>query len=540
MLRAHPVVCLSGLFLAAVGCGGGVEVAEWAADPTTNAESAAVSFALEDAGRFLMGVVPDDPLDAEGDGRLNTETYDRIVENAFLDAREQPLSTFAVDVDTASYSNVRRFLNRQTLPPPGAVRIEEMVNYFRYDYPAPEGEHPFAVHTEVAACPWKPRHRLVRIGLKGREIEAENRPRCNLVFLLDVSGSMSDANKLGLVKQSLRLLVDQLDENDSVAIAVYAGGSGLALPATPADRRHEVLDALDRLKAGGSTNGGEGIELAYNVAVENFIPGGTNRVILCTDGDFNIGITNQSELIRLIEEKAASGVYLSVLGFGRGNYKDSTMEKLADKGNGNYAYIDSFAEAKKVLVEDLTGTLVTIAKDVKIQVEFNPASVNAYRLIGYENRLLAAQDFRDDAKDAGEIGAGHTVTALYEVVPVGGDVPTQSIGELKYQRPLELTGAAGLEELLTVSLRYKTPDGSRVSEFALPIRDDGGDFEQSTEDFQFAASVAGFGMVLRDSAYRGSASFAAVTEWATPVVAADPSGRRREFLSLVSAAESLQ
>jgi Ca-activated chloride channel family protein len=540
MLRPHQVLCLAGLSLSVVGCGGAEEAATLDPAAASDADFSAVGYAIADSGRILMGVASDDPFHADEGSESNTETYDRIVENAFLNAREQPLSTFAVDVDTASYANVRRFLNQQTLPPPGAVRIEEMVNYFRYDYLPPTDEHPFAVHTEVATCPWEPRHRLVRIGLKGREIEAQNRPRCNLVFLLDVSGSMSDANKLGLVKRSLRLLVDQLDENDGVAITVYAGGSGLALPATPADRKHEILDALDRLKAGGSTNGGEGIELAYNVAVENFIPGGTNRVILCTDGDFNIGITNESELIRLIEQKAASGVYLSVLGFGMGNYKDSTMEKLADKGNGNYAYIDSFREAKKVLVEDLTGTLVTIARDVKVQVEFNPASVNAWRLIGYENRLLAAQDFRDDTKDAGEIGAGHTVTALYEVAPSGVEVPTQSIGELKYQQPQELTGAAGLDELLTVSLRYKLPDDSRVSEFAVPIRDDGGAFEQSTDDFQFAAAVAAFGMVLRDSAHKGSASFATIAEWALPVVDSSPDGRRGEFLSLVSTAESLQ
>jgi Ca-activated chloride channel homolog len=505
-----------------------------------------------EAGRFLMPADPaagavqtrlkegDSPSQTASGPEHNTETYDHLVENAFLDAREQPLSTFSIDVDTASYANVRRFLNQHTLPPAGAVRIEELVNYFRYDYAPPTGEHPFAVHTEIATCPWQPKHRLVRIGLKGKEIAAAGRPRCNLVFLLDVSGSMDSADKLGLVKESMKLLVNQLGENDRIAIAVYAGSSGLVLPATPVDQRTRILDALDQLQAGGSTDGGSGIHLAYNVAVENFIDGGTNRVILCTDGDFNVGITSQSDLVNLIEEKAASGVYLSVLGFGMGNYKDSTMEKLADKGNGNYGYIDSLAEARKVLVEDMTGTLVTIAKDVKIQVEFNPANVNAYRLIGYENRMLAAQDFCDDTKDAGEIGAGHTVTALYEVVPVGVEIDVPQIGELKYQQPKELTGAAGLMELLTVALRYKTPDDSKVAEFNVPVRDEGAAFEASSNDFQFAAAVAAFGMLLRDSHHVGQSSFAAVQEWAAPAIAEAADEYRREFLTLVNSAATLK
>jgi Ca-activated chloride channel homolog len=540
------------MLLAWVGCGGEMEPA--ALQPST-ADSAAYEFAPDrspspryiqaqrlqaEAARHLI-TLPPSPADDSSGPTHNTETYDHIVENAFLDAREQPLSTFAIDVDTASYANVRRFLNQHTLPPAGAVRIEELVNYFRYDYAPPTGEHPFAVHTEIATCPWQPSHRLVRIGLKGKELATEGRPRCNLVFLIDVSGSMDGPHRLGLVKQSMKLLVNQLGENDRIAIAVYAGSSGLVLPATPVDQKTRILDALDQLQAGGSTDGGSGIQLAYDVAIENFIDGGANRVILCTDGDFNVGITDQSRLINLIEQKAASGVYLSVLGFGMGNFKDSTMEKLADKGNGNYAYIDSLAEARKVLVEEMTGTLVTIAKDVKIQVEFNPANVNAYRLIGYENRILAAQDFRDDTKDAGEIGAGHTVTALYEVVPVGVEIDVPQIGELKYQQPKELTGAAGLMELLTVALRYKTPDDTKIAEFSVPVRDEGAAFDASSRDFQFAAAVASFGMLLRDSQHAGRTSFAAIQEWAAPAMAegaGDP--YRREFLTLVQAAAALK
>ena len=504
----------------------------------------------EDAFGAEMRPVPDSalppprPEDMPSQPEFNTEEYDAITENDFRPAREQPLSTFAVDVDTASYANVRRFLTRGQTPPPGAVRIEELVNYFRYDYAppgehGPHGEHPFAVHAEVATCPWASDHRLVRVGLKGREIDAGGRPRCNLVFLLDVSGSMNAGDKLPLVKRAMSLLVAQLGENDRVAIVVYAGAEGLALPATPGDRPGVILDALDHLTAGGSTNGGAGIELAYDVAVSNYLEGGVNRVILCTDGDFNIGITDRSRLVDLIEERATSGVYLSVLGFGDGNLKDSTMEQLADRGNGNYGYVDSLREARKLLVEQMSGTLVTIAKDVKVQVEFNPAAVNAYRLIGYENRLMAAEDFRDDEKDAGEIGAGHTVTALYEVVPAGVASPGNAVGELKYQRPSEPSAAAGSGELLTVSLRYKTPDATVVDpaeEFAVPVPDSDVPFAAASRDYQFAAAVAGFGMLLRGSRHAGGATFAAVDEWAAPAVGEDPGGYRAEFRDLVRAA----
>ncbi len=483
---------------------------------------------------------PDAAGEPELQPEFNTETYDHIVENAFLQARTNPLSTFSIDVDTASYANVRRFLNQQRLPPPGAVRIEELVNYFDYQYPQPTGEEPFSVDVELANCPWKQGHKLARIGLKGREIEVENRPPSNLVFLLDVSGSMSNSNKLPLVRSAMKLLVEQLGENDRVSICVYAGASGLVLPATSADQKQVILAALDRLEAGGSTNGAGGIRLAYNVAVENFILGGINRVILCTDGDFNVGTTNQSELVRLIEKQAKSGVFLSVLGFGMGNYKDSTMEKLAAQGNGNYGYIDTLNEARKVFVEQLTGTLITIAKDVKIQVDFNPARVAAYRLIGYENRMLRAEDFQDDTKDAGEIGAGHTVTALYEIVPVGqaGELP--GVEPSKYQQPGELAvAAADSGELLTVRLRYKEPDGQQSRSFNVPVTDAEQPFARSSTDFQFATATAAFGMLLRGSEHKGTATYDSVIAIAGDSVGNDPHGYRREFVQLVRQARKL-
>ena len=479
----------------------------------------------------------DDPLSGQ---EFNTEAYDEIVDNPFLAAKQNPLSTFSIDVDTASYSNVRRFLQQGQLPPPGAVRIEELVNYFGYDYPQPEGDVPFSVNVEVAGCPWKPEHRLVRIGLKGREVNLENRSPANLVFLLDVSGSMQSGNKLPLVKSAMKLLVDRLGESDRVAIVVYAGASGLALPSTGADDKITILTALDQLEAGGSTNGGEGIRLAYAVATDNMIPGGINRVILCTDGDFNVGTTNESELTRLIEEKAKSGVFLSVLGFGAGNLKDSTMEKLADRGNGNYAYIDTIGEARKTLVEEMSGTLITIAKDVKIQVDFNPAHVAGYRLIGYENRMLRAEDFKDDTKDAGEIGAGHTVTALYEIVPPGQLVPGTDVDPSKYQKPGELSDEAAGDELLTVRLRYKDPDGQESKPLEVPVVAEEKPFAAASQDFQFAAAVAAFGMVLRDSKHRGDANLGSVLEIAESSLGDDPSGYRAEFLQLAMMARDLK
>jgi len=486
---------------------------------------------------------PAAPADAIGDGRyrqdFNTETYDRIFENTFLDVVNNPLSTFSIDVDTASYSNMRRFLNTGSLPPPDAVRIEELVNYFPYDYPPPEGDVPFSASTEVGQCPWAPDHWLVRIGLQGRPLAEDKLPGRNLVFLLDVSGSMNTPDKLPLLKQAMRLLTQTLSADDRIAAVVYAGAAGLVLPSTPGDQQEKILSALEQLSAGGSTNGGHGIQLAYSVARENFIKDGINRVILATDGDFNIGVTNQGELIRLIEDERKSGVFLTVLGFGQGNLKDSTMEKLADTGNGNYAYIDSIHEARKVLVNEAGGTLVTIAKDVKIQVEFNPVKVAAYRLIGYENRLLRNEDFNDDTKDAGEIGAGHRVTALYELVPVGEPVPDTNVDELKYQSSRQTTDAAFADELMTVKLRYKEPTSDTSQLLSFPVTGPISKLADTTSDFQWAAAVAGFGMVLRQSGHKGNATFDGMYELAQGAAASDEGGYRQEFLKLVDTARKL-
>jgi Ca-activated chloride channel homolog len=467
------------------------------------------------------------------------EAYDHVTANDFRTVADEALSTFSIDVDTASYANVRSMLTGGSMPPAGAVRIEEMLNYFAYDYAPPTGSDPFATHVEVAGCPWAPEHRLARVGIKGWEIANEDRPVSNLVFLLDVSGSMNSPNKLPLLKQAMGMLVDQLGENDRVAIVVYAGASGLVLDSTSCDDREAVLDALRRLNAGGSTNGGAGIQLAYDTAMANFVEGGVNRVILATDGDFNVGTTSQSDLVDMVEDKARSGVFLTVLGFGMGNYQDSTLEKLADKGNGNYAYIDTEMEAKKVLVEQIGGTLVTIAKDVKIQVEFNPAEVGHYRLIGYENRLLAAQDFNDDTKDAGEIGAGHTVTALYEIVPAGVALEVPGVDPLKYQQAPTLSPAAGTGELFTLKLRYKQPDGNTSKLLTIPVRDSRGSYARASTDFQFAASVAAFGMLLRDSPYKGTATYDSVLELGGEGARRDPHGYRAEFLQLVRTARQL-
>jgi len=470
----------------------------------------------------------------------DTESYDSIVENPFLRPADSPLSTFSIDVDTASYSNTRRMLNMGRLPPAGAVRLEEFVNYFPYEYPQPTGDAPFSITTEAARCPWNAGHVLVRVGLKGKEMHRKERPASNLVFLVDVSGSMGEPNKLPLVRESLKLLVRELNERDRVAMVVYAGNSGLVLAPTGGDRKARILQAIDNLEAGGSTNGAAGIELAYQLATDNFIKGGVNRVVLTTDGDFNVGVTSQDELVRLIEAKAKSGVFFSALGYGMGNYKDSTLEKLADKGNGNYAYIDTLNEARKVLVEQMSGTLVTIAKDVKIQIEFNPARVAGYRLLGYENRILAAQDFNDDKKDAGEIGAGHSVTALYELIPAGkrGEKEAAKLPEvdpLKYQpmpevKPLDAVAA---KELLTLKLRYKQPDGEKSELLEQPLADEVSDYAQASADFKFASAVAGFGMLLRDSKYKGSATFDAVVELTMEGVGRDEFGYRKEFVELV-------
>ncbi|MGI8977952.1 MAG: vWA domain-containing protein [Pirellulaceae bacterium] len=486
------------------------------------------------------------------------EQYNSIVENQFLAPTSEPLSTFSIDVDTASYSNIRRMLTAGQLPPPAAVRIEEMVNYFGYSYAQPKGKEPFGVIMETAECPWNPGHVLLRVGLKGKEIERKARPASNLVFLLDVSGSMSDENKLPLLKTTMNMLVGELTENDRVTIVTYAGDAGLKLEPTSGDQKQKITDVINSLSAGGSTNGSAGIELAYQKATEAFIKEGTNRVILATDGDLNVGVTSDDALVKLIKEKAAGGTFLTVLGFGEGNLKDGKLEQIADNGNGVYAYIDSVREGRKVMVEQLTGSLVTIAKDVKIQIEFNPAQIQSYRLLGYENRVMAAADFNNDKKDAGEIGAGHTVTALYELVPVEvsrkENEPRPDVEPLKYQKaglavrfavpaaardPKALTDAATSGELLTLKLRYKEPDGveSRLIEF--PLKERGKQFNSASKDFQFAAAVASFGMILRGSQHRGSANTSAVAEIAAGAIGEDPNGLRAEFVDLVRRAERL-
>lgn len=494
------------------------------------------------------------PTDITGDDVAhNTESYSHMAENDFKSVKDQPLSTFSIDVDTASYANIRRFLNSSQLPPVDAVRIEEMVNYFRYDYVAPKGgdsSQPFAVNLEQTVAPWNPRHKLVRIGLKGREGNLESRPASNLVFLIDVSGSMEDPQKLPLLRSAFKLLVEQLRAKDKVAMVVYAGSSGVVLPATPGSEKEKILSALDRLQAGGSTNGASGIQEAYDTAQKSFIKGGVNRVILATDGDFNVGMTSEGELVRLIEEKAKTGVFLTVLGFGMVNYKDSIMQKLANKGNGNHAYIDSLREAKKVLVEQAGGTLNTIAKDVKIQVEFNPAVAQSYRLIGYEKRMLNAEDFNDDTKDAGEIGEGHTVTALYEVVPHGVIQETApAVDPLKYapskaaadeKAEVKVTGSSN--ELLTLKVRYKRPDGDKSDKLEVALKNEAREFSQASNDFKFAASVAGFGMLLRDSKNKGDLTYEQVISIAEGSVRFKGTADeyRLEMLELVKKAQSLK
>jgi secreted protein with Ig-like and vWFA domain len=478
--------------------------------------------------------------EGQGAGRAG-DRYDRLVENAFRLVKDHPLSTFSIDVDTASYANVRRFLLQEgRLPLVDAVRIEELVNYFDYDYSGPSDSVPFAAHIEVAGCPWESEHRLVRVGLKGREIANGQRPASNLVFLLDVSGSMNSPDKLPLLKEGMKMLVGQLDENDRVAIVVYASSEGLVLPSTSGEDRQRIINALNRLQAGGSTNGGAGIELAYRIAKEGFIEGGVNRVLLCTDGDFNVGTTSTGSLEQMIEERAKTGVFLSVLGFGRGNLNDAMMETISNKGNGNYAYIDGITEAQKVLVAQRGGTLVTIAKDVKIQIEFNPAQVNAYRLIGYENRLLAAEDFNDDKKDAGEIGAGHTVTALYEIVPSGAEVEVSSIDPLKYQSAAEPKANEAIhDEMLTLKLRYKEPEEDTSKLLTFPVVDGQAAFGQSSTDFQFASAVASFGMLLRGSEHKGTGTYEAVLEIAESAKGPDKHGYRAEFVEMVRRAKAL-
>lgn len=476
---------------------------------------------------MLMAPAPTPPF--------NTEAYDRIEDNRFRRVADAPLSTFSIDVDTASYANVRRFLNEGTLPPADAVRIEELINYFHFDYADSTDRAPFGITTEVAACPWNDKHTLALIGLQAKRLPAGQTPPRNLVFLLDVSGSMQPANKLPLVRTAMKMLAETLTAKDRVAIVVYAGASGLALPPTPGDHVRDIQDAISSLTPGGSTNGAAGIQLAYQLASQNFIKGGINRVILATDGDFNVGVASQGELVRLIEEKRASGVFLSVLGVGEGNLKDSTMEKLADAGNGNYSYLDSLHEARRVLIAEAGSTLVTVAKDVKIQVEFNPATVGAYRLVGYENRLLQNEDFNNDKKDAGDMGAGHSVTALYEIAPPGEPVDTPNVDPLKYQTPVQPASAARSAELMTVKVRYKDPDGDASRMFSRPV----GSRTTAAHNLGFAAAVAEFGMLLRGSAFKQNAAWEGAAQLARANRGDDPDGYRAEFCRLIDLAASL-
>lgn len=470
---------------------------------------------------------------------FNTEDYDHISENTFQAVRSNPLTTFSIDVDAASYSNVRRFIQSGMLPPPGAVRIEEMINYFDYGYEQPKNDDPFAVQTEVASCPWNPAHRLVLVGLQARKIPVENLPASNLVFLIDVSGSMQDENKLPLVKKALQLLVNQLREKDRVSMVVYAGAAGLVLPPTSGNDKNKIMNAINNLEAGGSTAGGQGVDLAYRIARESLLKDGNNRVILATDGDFNIGPSSDDELIRKIISYREDGIFLSILGFGMGNYKDNKMQKMADNGNGNHYYIDHLQEAQKVLVNEFGGTLFTIAKDLKVQLEFNPSKVSSYRLIGYENRMLKSEDFADDRKDAGELGAGHTVTALYEIIPVGvTDTFTRKIDDLRYQQT-DVLGQAQSNELFAVKLRYKEPTGMQSKLLEFQVNDSNQSYEKTSDNFRFAASVASFGMLLRNSPFKQQSSYDNVLQLAKSGIGKDVYGYRKEFINLVLSVERL-
>jgi len=471
---------------------------------------------------------------------FNTEGYSAIHENGFLKCTQNPLSTFSIDVDVASYANLRRFLNSGQRPPIDAVRIEEMVNYFNYDYPQPKSEDPFSVITEIATCPWNEDHKLVHIGLQGLKVPTDNLPASNLVFLIDVSGSMQDVNKLPLLKSAFKMLVEEIRPQDRVAIVVYAGAAGLVLPSTSGKNKEKIIEALDRLEAGGSTAGGAGIKLAYETALENFVEKGNNRIILASDGDFNVGASSDAEMERLIEQKREQGVFLTVVGFGMGNYKDNKMEILADKGNGNYAYIDNLQEARKVFVNEFGGTLFTIAKDVKLQIEFNPAKVQAYRLIGYENRRLNDEDFNDDKKDAGELGSGHTVTALYEIIPVGVKSSfIKSVDPLKYQKPQVEEITSNSPELMTLKLRYKKPDGNKSSLITNTVMDKGGEWEDASVNFRWSAAVAAYGMLLRESEYAQDANLAMVLDLARNAKGKDEEGYRSEFIRLVESSRFL-
>lgn len=469
----------------------------------------------------------------------NTEDYSAITPNIFHSPLTSPLSTFSIDVDTATYSNIRRMLNQGYLPSPNTVRTEELLNYFSYDYPQPRGEHPFSVYTEMGVCPWNPKRNLVHIGLQGKKLDMGKAPANNLVFLLDVSGSMNSPNKLPLVQRSMKLLLEKMRPEDKIAIVVYAGAAGLVLPSTYGEEKPKIAAAIDNLQAGGSTAGGAGIQLAYNTAVENFIEGGNNRIILCTDGDFNIGVSSDADMTKLIEGNRDKGVFLTVLGFGMGNYKDNRLELLADKGNGNYAYIDDISEARKVLVNEMGATLFTIAKDVKIQVEFNPAHVKAYRLIGYENRLLQDEDFSDDTKDAGEMGAGHTVTAVYEIIPANSKEEVPGLEPLKYQEIKINDEARNSPEIMNVKLRYKLPTKDESILMETPVYNKALGLEDVSETFLFSSAVVGYSMLLQEYEDRGSLTWERVLSLASENMGEDAEGYRHEFIQLATKAAQL-
>ncbi len=469
----------------------------------------------------------------------NTEEYDKIIENEFKDVKENPLSTFSIDVDNASYSNIRRHLSYNQLPPKGAVRIEEMINYFNYDYPDPKGKHPFSFITEISSSPWSNENKLIHIGIQGKKLDYNDIKPSNFVFLIDVSGSMEDPNKLPLLRKSFGMLLNKLDDRDKISIVVYAGAAGLIMSPTPASERRKIKEALNSLTAGGSTAGGDGIKLAYKIAKENIIADGNNRVILATDGDFNVGQSSTDGLVDLIEEKRKDGIYLTILGFGMGNYKDGRMEQISNAGNGNYFYIDNIREAEKVFMKEMRANMFTIAKDVKIQIEFNPVYVKAYRLIGYENRILAKEDFEDDKKDAGELGAGHTVTALYEIIPSGAGGNARKSGDLKYQETKTRETASTGNEIMTLKFRYKPPKSEKSILIEHPVKDTNKPLEETSDNFRFSAAVAGFGMILRGSKFKGNTNFTMITKMAKEAKGNDPNGYRAEFIRLIKTAELL-
>ncbi len=514
--RVLPLLGLGGLCFLLTACGGGM-------NPRGMNVGASRDAAMAEPA--LAGGDPD---------KMKAEEYSTIVENPFRAVSVAPLSTFSADVNTASYSNIRRLITQGQQPPRDTVFLADMVNYFPYRYPEPAGDAPVSLTLDLAECPWQPEHKLARIGVKAYTLTGNEQPRRNLVFLIDTSGSMQGENRLPLVKQSLEMLVERLTEADRVSIVTYAGDAGLKLPPTSGDQKGRILEVIRSLGSGGSTHGSAGIKLAYETARRSYIDGGANRVILCSDGDFNVGLSSESDLVQLIEKERASGVFLTVLGFGMGNLKYGSLEKIASHGNGHFAYIDTIDEARKVFVEQ-GGALVCVAKDVKFQVEFNPSKVSAYRLIGYENRILKDEDFKNDAKDAGDLGSGHTVTALYQIVPVGVKLELPGVDPLKYQTATQPKD--GSSEWLTVKMRYKEPEGDASKEIAVPLP--AGEKEMS-EDFRFAAAVAEFGLVLRDSPYKGKASLSDVLSRASSATAFDPNGHRKEFLDLVKQASTLK